>query len=96
MRRAGARTTSLPRYRSGARQPARHERRRRRQGSPPCPFQGSAAPGACHWAPCAEQNAGAPGVLLRPDGHVAWAGATQEGLERRLTRWFGRPSPAGT
>jgi len=39
---------------------------------------------------------GAPGVLLRPDGHVAWAGATQEGLERNLTRWFGRPSPAGT
>ncbi|SDP56559.1 rifampin monooxygenase [Lentzea jiangxiensis] len=31
----------------------------------------------------------APAVLLRPDGHVAWAGEDQEGLEAELTRWFG-------
>jgi 2-polyprenyl-6-methoxyphenol hydroxylase-like FAD-dependent oxidoreductase len=31
----------------------------------------------------------APAVLLRPDGHVAWAGEDQAALERELTRWFG-------
>ncbi|WP_434449147.1 rifampin monooxygenase [Lentzea sp. E54] len=31
----------------------------------------------------------APAVLLRPDGHVAWAGEDQQELERELTRWFG-------
>ncbi|RRO14262.1 rifampin monooxygenase [Saccharopolyspora rhizosphaerae] len=31
----------------------------------------------------------APAVLLRPDGHVAWVGDEQEGLEASLTRWFG-------
>ncbi|MDC2954254.1 rifampin monooxygenase [Streptomyces gilvifuscus] len=30
-----------------------------------------------------------PAVLLRPDGHVAWAGADQEGLPAALERWFG-------
>ncbi|MET7281171.1 rifampin monooxygenase [Kribbella sp. NPDC005582] len=33
-----------------------------------------------------------PAVLLRPDGHVAWAGDDQQNLDRRLTRWFGRPA----
>ncbi len=32
-----------------------------------------------------------PGVLLRPDGHVAWAGADQQELLARLPRWFGAP-----
>jgi len=32
-----------------------------------------------------------PAALLRPDGHVAWAGVDQAGLERSLERWFGRP-----
>jgi hypothetical protein len=32
-----------------------------------------------------------PAVLLRPDGHVAWAGADQQALLGRLTRWFGAP-----
>ncbi|MGW6209799.1 FAD-dependent monooxygenase [Streptomyces sp. NPDC055089] len=32
---------------------------------------------------------GAPAVLLRPDGHVAWAGADQGELLDRLSRWFG-------
>ncbi len=30
-----------------------------------------------------------PAVLLRPDGHVAWAGDDQQELESRLSRWFG-------
>ncbi len=31
----------------------------------------------------------APGVLLRPDGHVAWVGGAQQELRDRLSRWFG-------
>ncbi|AWI31480.1 rifampin monooxygenase [Streptomyces tirandamycinicus] len=31
----------------------------------------------------------APAVLLRPDGHVAWAGDDQRELLDRLPRWFG-------
>jgi 2-polyprenyl-6-methoxyphenol hydroxylase-like FAD-dependent oxidoreductase len=35
----------------------------------------------------------APGaVLIRPDGHVAWAGDSTTGLEDALTTWFGQPS----
>ncbi|MFC5002954.1 rifampin monooxygenase [Dactylosporangium cerinum] len=30
-----------------------------------------------------------PAVLLRPDGHVAWAGADQEDLVEHLPAWFG-------
>ena len=30
-----------------------------------------------------------PGVLLRPDGHVVWAGEGESGLEAALDRWFG-------
>ncbi|MGW4425117.1 rifampin monooxygenase [Streptosporangium sp. NPDC004631] len=30
-----------------------------------------------------------PAVLLRPDGHVAWAGDDQQELLSRLSRWFG-------
>ncbi|WP_369256844.1 rifampin monooxygenase [Geodermatophilus amargosae] len=30
-----------------------------------------------------------PAVLLRPDGHVAWAGGDQQGLLDALLRWFG-------
>ncbi len=32
-----------------------------------------------------------PAVLLRPDGHVVWAGAGATGLPPALSRWFGRP-----
>ncbi|QHC27862.1 MULTISPECIES: rifampin monooxygenase [unclassified Streptomyces] len=32
-----------------------------------------------------------PAVLLRPDGHVAWAGEDPSGLAERLPRWFGAP-----
>ncbi|XRQ16369.1 FAD-dependent monooxygenase, partial [Actinomadura welshii] len=30
-----------------------------------------------------------PGLLLRPDGHVAWIGDDQEDLDGHLARWFG-------
>ncbi|MFB7462618.1 rifampin monooxygenase [Streptomyces sp. NPDC056224] len=33
----------------------------------------------------------APAVLLRPDGHVVWAGEDQRELPGRLTEWFGAP-----
>ena len=33
----------------------------------------------------------APAVLLRPDGHIAWAGDDQQDLEQHLPRWFGTP-----
>ena len=31
-------------------------------------------------------------VLLRPDGHVAWAGDDQRSLDVQLRRWFGPPA----
>jgi rifampicin monooxygenase len=34
-----------------------------------------------------------PGVLLRPDGHVAWVGDSQRELEGPLRRWFGTSRP---
>jgi 2-polyprenyl-6-methoxyphenol hydroxylase-like FAD-dependent oxidoreductase len=34
---------------------------------------------------------GLDSVLVRPDGHVAWAGAARRGLTTALRRWFGRP-----
>ena len=36
----------------------------------------------------------APGVLLRPDGYVAWIGDDQDELDGRLGAWFGE-APAG-
>ena len=36
-----------------------------------------------------------PAVLLRPDGHVAWAGDDQGGLDERMARWFGSPGGVG-
>ena len=33
------------------------------------------------------------GVLVRPDGYVAWVGGgTDEGLKEALTTWFGPPA----
>lgn len=34
----------------------------------------------------------APAILLRPDGHVAWAGDSQEDLLTHLPTWFGAPT----
>ncbi|MEV0650648.1 FAD-dependent monooxygenase [Phytomonospora sp. NPDC050363] len=34
-----------------------------------------------------------PGVLLRPDGHVAWIGDEQRDLDDALRRWFGEAAP---
>ncbi|WP_067502576.1 FAD-dependent monooxygenase [Actinoplanes sp. TFC3] len=33
-----------------------------------------------------------PGVLVRPDGYVAWVGDDQGELEGQLSRWFGTPT----
>jgi len=33
-----------------------------------------------------------PAVLLRPDGHIAWVGEQQPGLDAQLARWFGQPA----
>jgi 2-polyprenyl-6-methoxyphenol hydroxylase-like FAD-dependent oxidoreductase len=35
-----------------------------------------------------------PAVLLRPDGHVAWAGEDQQDLPGQLARWFGAAEAA--
>jgi hypothetical protein len=36
-----------------------------------------------------------PAVLIRPDGHVAWAGdLTEPELPRALATWFGAAAPA--
>lgn len=34
----------------------------------------------------------APAILLRPDGHVAWIGDSQEDLLTHLPTWFGAPT----
>ncbi|MFE1962479.1 rifampin monooxygenase [Streptomyces sp. NPDC059479] len=34
----------------------------------------------------------APAALLRPDGHVAWAGEDQQDLLSQLPKWFGAPA----
>ncbi|MFD8435433.1 rifampin monooxygenase [Streptomyces microflavus] len=47
-----------------------------------------------HVADAAEEL-DAPAVLLRPDGHVAWAGEEQKELNGALPRWFGSPVPVG-
>jgi hypothetical protein len=43
-----------------------------------------------HVADVSEELA-APAVLLRPDGHLAWAGDDQDELLSQLSRWFGAP-----
>ncbi|WP_061297688.1 rifampin monooxygenase [Herbidospora cretacea] len=38
------------------------------------------------------EEVGVPAALLRPDGHVAWVGDSQDDLTGQLTRWFGEPA----
>jgi len=38
-----------------------------------------------------DADVAAPSVLLRPDGHVVWAGGDPGTLRAALTRWFGSP-----
>lgn len=40
----------------------------------------------------ASASVGAQCLLLRPDGHVAWVGDTQQELDSQLARWFGQPA----
>ncbi len=40
----------------------------------------------------AAEELDAPAVLLRPDGHVVWAGDVPEELLGRLPKWFGAPT----
>jgi 2-polyprenyl-6-methoxyphenol hydroxylase-like FAD-dependent oxidoreductase len=40
----------------------------------------------------ASEELDVPAVLLRPDGHVAWAGEDQQDLLSELPRWFGAPA----
>ncbi|HWS47782.1 MAG TPA: FAD-dependent monooxygenase [Acidimicrobiia bacterium] len=45
--------------------------------------------------PIIGEVAAPPAVLIRPDGHVAWAGdLTDPELPRALATWFGTPAPA--
>jgi 2-polyprenyl-6-methoxyphenol hydroxylase-like FAD-dependent oxidoreductase len=45
--------------------------------------------------PVLGEVAAPPAVLIRPDGHVAWAGdITDPGLPRALANWFGTPPSA--
>ncbi|HUF15759.1 MAG TPA: FAD-dependent monooxygenase [Acidimicrobiia bacterium] len=45
--------------------------------------------------PVIGEVAAPPAVLIRPDGHVAWAGdLTDPGLPRALATWFGAAAPA--
>ncbi len=39
----------------------------------------------------AAPDIGAAAVLLRPDGHIVWAGDDRRGLDAALARWFGVP-----
>ncbi|WP_405003698.1 FAD-dependent monooxygenase [Kitasatospora purpeofusca] len=39
-----------------------------------------------------EATVDVPALLLRPDGHVVWAGEDRRELEAALTRWWGAPT----
>jgi len=46
--------------------------------------------------PIIGEIAGPPAILIRPDGHIAWAGDLADPeLPRALKRWFGAPTPTG-
>ncbi|MCM2414271.1 FAD-dependent monooxygenase [Streptomyces sp. RKAG290] len=69
------------------------------EGGPPEPWpSATAAP----WADRVRTVTAAPvpdgvlsgteSVLVRPDGHIAWAGGDADGLRAALGRWFGAPA----
>jgi hypothetical protein len=41
-------------------------------------------------------GAPADALLIRPDGYVAWAGASSDGLNRALRQWFSVTGPRGS
>ncbi|MFD8571764.1 SDR family oxidoreductase [Streptomyces sp. NPDC059639] len=47
-------------------------------------------------ARCTTEAVEAGLILVRPDGHVAWAGHGTDGLGAALQRWFGPQEPTGT
>ena len=49
------------------------------------PDESRAAP----WAGRVRTALGETGLLVRPDGYVAWAEPCEEPVETALTRWFG-------
>ncbi len=50
--------------------------------------------GVCE-LPVLGEVAASPAVLIRPDGHVAWAGdLTDPELAQALATWFGAATPA--
>jgi hypothetical protein len=54
-----------------------------------------AAPAGTWELPVIGEVPAPPAVLIRPDGHVAWAGDLNDPtLPGALTTWFGEPAPA--
>jgi bifunctional hydroxylase/dehydrase len=64
----------------------------------PQPAEDAAGSGGAHRTGRGGVPAGTGAVLVRPDGHVAWASpGSGLGVEESLARWFGparRPAPA--
>ncbi|MER7282334.1 FAD-dependent monooxygenase [Dactylosporangium sp. NPDC000244] len=52
---------------------------------------GAGARAASAWAGRVSAVPGPENLLIRPDGVVAWGGATLDGLDKALETWFGRP-----
>ncbi|MFI9379655.1 FAD-dependent monooxygenase [Kutzneria sp. NPDC052558] len=68
----------------------------RRTGRPLLLDLAGVAPVAAGWRDRVDVVTGSsadhPALLIRPDGFVAWAGASPDGLAEALERWFGSPT----